>query len=378
MRRHLVLLLALTGCKYLDQPKKVAELEKRLDEVSGALTEMTGEPVGQRPSAKKPDAEDDEGGHGKKGKKGGKDAKKDAKDTKKDAKAGKAKADRDAKEDGDAKDDGDDKATRWRKADRDREDAAAEPDEDAAAAADAAADDRHPATNDAAPAVEPAAAANVHWGYTGPDGPASWAKLDPSFGTCARGKLQSPIDIMPRRSEAPEVIFVYRPTAAAIVDTGHTIEVDLDPGSFIVVDGTRFDLIQFHFHTPAEHTLAGDSFPMELHLVHRSKAGKLAVIGVLYTEGESSVALAPVWKGAPRAKGTSKLKKAFDPMALLPKDQAAYRYDGSLTTPPCSEGVIWHVLKRPRTEDDHTIELLRRRFGANARPVQELGDRELR
>jgi carbonic anhydrase len=222
--------------------------------------------------------------------------------------------------------------------------------------------------------AEPAAAhaAPEHWGYEGEHGPAVWG------GTCSAGAEQSPIDIMPKRSSAPEVFFVYRPTRGVVVDNGHTLQVDLDPGSYIVVDGGRFDLIQFHVHTPSEHTIAGDHFPLELHLVHRDRTGTLAVVGVLFDEGEPATAMKPVWTRAPRKAGKASLEKPFDPEALLPHERMAYRYDGSLTTPPCSEGVRWIVLKRTRTEDGERIAALRARFGANARPVQELGEREVR
>lgn len=384
MRHHLVLLIALTGCKYLDQPKKVNELEKRLDEVSGALSELTGEPVGQRPGKASADADDERGAKGKKAR-GAK--RKDPKATR-GAKTAKAAQGEDARPA---------QGTKVARRDRDEDDEDAD-DEDEDAEADADADERRDDEGDgrdqriaerralaserAASAIAPAAAkappADVPWGYQPADGPDAWATLHPSFAACGNGEQQSPIDIMPRRSQAPEVIFVYKPTAGTVVDDGHGLEVDLAPGSFMVVDGTRFDLIELQLHTPSEHTVAGDSFPMELHLIHRSKAGALAVIGVLFTEGEPSSALAPVWKGAPKARGSSKLKKMFDPEALLPREHAAYRYDGSLTTPPCTEGVIWHVFKRPRTEDEQTIAAFRRRFGATARPTQEMGGRELR
>jgi len=379
VRRYaLLLLVAVAGCKYLDQPKKVAELEKRLDEVALAVTDLTGKPVGLRPAPKhaeedEADAEDD---HGKKGKAKGKGkADKEAKGDK--AKAGRGRHDDEAEADGeDSERAASDERPRpdWRK----RDDAGAGEDGHGEHGERSEHTDEPAAPADEPPAVAKAPAANVHWAYEGAEGPAAWSHLDPAFETCAVGHRQSPIDILPRRSEAPEVIFVYKPTAATVVDNGHTLQVDLAAGSFIVVDGTRYDLVQFHVHTPSEHTIAGDPFPMEVHLVHKNKAGKLAVVGVMFTEGEASVAMAPVWKGAPKAKGSAPLKKEFDPAALLPKDHAAYRYDGSLTTPPCTEGVIWHVLKRPRTEDEARIAAFPRRFGSNARPVQELGERELR
>ena len=228
---------------------------------------------------------------------------------------------------------------------------------------------------------EPAAAhgAGPHWTYTGADGPSQWADLDEQYARCGDGHEQSPIDIVPhRRGDAEEsVFFMYRPTRGKVTDNGHTLQVDLEPGSYAVVDGARYDLVQFHVHTPSEHTIAGEPFAMEVHLVHKSKAGKLAVVGVLFADGAPSPALAPVWKQAPKAEGSAALKKPFDPGVLLPRDTGAYRYAGSLTTPPCSEGVKWIVLRRTATDDDKRIAWFRDRFGANARPTQALGEREV-
>ncbi|HVV86641.1 MAG TPA: carbonic anhydrase family protein [Kofleriaceae bacterium] len=372
MRRHLVLLLALAGCKYVDGPKKVAELEKRVDELSDAVSELTGKPVGQRPKAK------DDGDGAADAKKGGKDRKKAGKDAragkKDDAGDGDAKDARDAKDSNDSKDDSDAKSARGSKDDGDTR--LAKADGDARSGSEHAGDraaDAH-AEPDPPP---PAPAPDVHWSYQGADGPAKWGSLDPAFATCRTGEAQSPIDILPRRSQAPEVIFVYHPATATAVDTGHGLEVDLGPGSFVVVDGTRYDLVQLLVHTPGEHTVAGDGFPMELQLVHKSKRGALAIVALELTEGAPSAALAPLWKALPKGKAPSKLARPFDPTALLPKDTAAYRYDGSLTTPPCTEGVIWYVLRRQATEDPARIDAIAKRFGANARPVQDLGEREL-
>jgi len=237
-----------------------------------------------------------------------------------------------------------------------------------------------PATHAAHDLGPPPAQAHgpVPWSYRGERGPDAWGGLDPSFGKCASGEAQSPIDILPQRARPPDVVFVYQATAGAVVDNGHTLQVDLERGSYAVVDGERFELVQFHVHTPSEHTIAGDVFPLEVHLVHQSQAGALAVVGVLFAEGEPSTALAPVWKSAPRSTGQRRLKSKFDPSTILPREQGAYRYDGSLTTPPCSEGVRWIVMRRTRTEDPTRIAGLRDRFGSNARPIQELGARELR
>ncbi len=344
MRPFIGTLVLLAGCKYVDQPSKVAALEKRLDEVAGAVAELTGEPVGQPGS--KPAAPDDRG------------------DRDRGKGAGSARADHSRKK---------------RPADRDARDQerAESPGDRGGSASRAGHGDGDRATA-AAPAAPPASPhPDVHWSYEGDHGPPGWGGLDPAFATCASGTSQSPIDILPRPGSAPEVFLVYRATTGEVVDNGHTLQVNLDPGSFAIVDGARFELMQFHVHTPSEHTIAGDAFPLEVHLVHKDKAGSLAVVGVLFAEGEPSAAMKPVWKAAPRASGRARLKKPFDPSAFLPRDLAARRYDGSLTTPPCTEGVRWIVLKRTRTEDGARIAAFRQRFGNNARPAQQLGEREV-
>lgn len=215
-----------------------------------------------------------------------------------------------------------------------------------------------------------------HWTYEGEVGPAAWSQLDPAFAQCASGEQQSPIDIVPHAPSAePPVVFVYKATDGEVVDNGHTLQVNLASGSFAMVDDHRYELVQFHIHTPSEHTIASESLPMEVHLVHKDQAGKLAVVGVIFAAGEPSTALAPMWKVAPRKTGSAKLKRRFDPSALLPVDRSAYRYDGSLTTPPCSEGVEWIVLRRTRTETPERIASFQKRFGGNARPIQQIGAR---
>jgi len=214
----------------------------------------------------------------------------------------------------------------------------------------------------------------IHWGYDGPIGPSQWATLDPAYATCETGKTQSPIDIVPHAEspDAPLVAFHYKATSAEIVDNGHTLQVSLGRGSYATVDGKRYDLVQFHVHTPSEHTVGGESLPMEVHLVHKTEAGKLAVVGVMFAAGAPSEAMAPVWSSAPRLEGLARKLRKFDPTELLPRDHSAYRYDGSLTTPPCSEGVEWIVLRRTRTDSANRIGAFRTRFGANARPAQLL------
>ena len=324
--RHLLLtaLIALApGCKVFDQPKRVDGLEQRVDELADAVSKLVGEPVAQRqkPKAKAHDEEGD-------GEAADADPKaRKARRPKSEARAGRDRGDRTAKAEPDQHRQASAKASH-------DDDPAEEP-------ADPPADDHAAADDDHADAAEPtpppaAHGAAPHWAYAGAQGPSHWGELDEQFAACGDGHEQSPIDILPKRRAAQDesVFFVYKPTA-------------------------------------------GEAYAMELHLVHKNKAGKLAVVGVLIADGAPSSALAPVWKQLPKAGGSGALKKPFDPSALLPSDTGAYRYAGSLTTPPCSEGVKWIVLRRTATDADKRIAAFRARFGANARPTQSLGEREL-
>lgn len=217
-----------------------------------------------------------------------------------------------------------------------------------------------------------------HWAYDGKTGPPAWGTLDPAWAICGSGKAQSPIDIEPKAGAATPIVFHYQPTAATIVDNGHTLQVNLAPGSSIEIDSWPYELVQFHFHTPSEHTIAGEHYPLEVHLVHKDAKGKLAVIGVLYDVGAESRALGAVWSKWPRKTGVEdKLRKPFDPGALLPETRTVFRYPGSLTTPPCAEGVVWNVMRRTLSDTRPHLELFSQHYPRNAREVQALNDRRI-
>lgn len=228
-----------------------------------------------------------------------------------------------------------------------------------------------------ASARPPAAAA---WGYGPDDGPAVWGRLDAAFRACAVGREQSPIDLTGgRRADLTPIDFDYRRTRAAIENTGRTIQATPGPGSGMVLDGVRYALQQFHFHHRSEHTVDGVRMPLEMHLVHRSGRGALAVVGVLFAEGPANAALAPVWARMPPECGASSAAPApLDLAALLPAGRTTWRYRGSLTTPPCAEGVAWVVLVDPLTLSAAQIEAFAAIHPNNCRPVQPLGRRVLR
>lgn len=221
------------------------------------------------------------------------------------------------------------------------------------------------------------------WSYAGDRGPASWGTLDETFSPCAGGTEQSPIDLVAGAAvgDYPAVEYDYGPRTGTVVNTGRTIQVNVDRGSGITVGGARYELLQFHFHHPSEHTVGGERFPMEMHLVHqvhRGPGGGLAVVGALLREGDESETLAPIWAHLPRHAGAAApLPDAIQVAELLPRKRTAWRYRGSLTTPPCTEGVAWIVLTEPVMLSAAQIAAFGGLYPRNFRPVQPLGRRTL-
>ncbi len=226
----------------------------------------------------------------------------------------------------------------------------------------------------------PSQTEKVAWGYEAENGPDVWGRLSPEYVLCAEGTRQSPIGlVIPTSAKLPALVFNYRPTALNIRNNGHTIEVASTEENWVEVDGTRYELLQFHFHAPGEHTMAGKPFDMEMHLVHKNKDGTLAVIGVLIEHGSDHAAFNPLWAHLPGAPGEVKRIEHVTMNAddLLPSARHAYRYDGSLTTPPCSEGVKWFVLTTPIELSEVQIAAFEAIVHDNNRPIQPLHGREL-
>ncbi len=234
-------------------------------------------------------------------------------------------------------------------------------------------------------------AGGVAWGYHGDLGPDAWGKLTDSHGQiayplCGEGKAQSPIDIAAKGKKGPKpklIRFNYKAVPLKIKNNGHTIQVDYAKGSTATVDGKTYNLLQFHFHRPSEHTVDGKSFPMEGHLVHAKGSGadmKLAVVGFLMVAGKNNPALQAIWKHMPKKKGSVTVKgKKINAAKLLPKNRSYFAYDGSLTTPPCSEGVKWHVLKQAIQVSPKQVKQFGAIFdGVTNRPVQALNGRTVR
>ncbi len=223
-----------------------------------------------------------------------------------------------------------------------------------------------------------------HWTYSGDTGPAKWAALESEYSACGLGKLQSPIDIrdgVAKKADLPAIAFDYKPSPLEIVDNGHTIQVNYAPGSFITVEGRRYELVQFHFHKPSEEKINGKSADMVAHLVHKNADGKLAVVAVLLNTGQSNKLVETLWKNLPRQKEKENAVEAVQVNAadLLPsKTGAYYTFTGSLTTPPCSEGVTWFVLKSPTSVSKSEVARFAKLYPMNARPAQPLNGREIR
>ena len=223
----------------------------------------------------------------------------------------------------------------------------------------------------------PAAGGPPHWDYHGEAGPERWGTLAPEFRVCSLGLEQTPVDL---RAAVPAAIgslsVALARTAQQVLNNGHTIQVNCAPGARTEILGTQYDLLQFHFHHPSEHLLAGRGFDLECHFVHRSAAGALAVLGVFIQPGAENKALQPIWQAMPASAGPARaLDSAIDPALLLPEQRQYFRYAGSLTTPPCSEGVLWTLFKTPVEASAEQIRRFAQLFPVNARPPQAVNRR---
>src|SRR5262249_13286495 len=217
-----------------------------------------------------------------------------------------------------------------------------------------------------------------HWGYAGHGGPADWAAMSPEFATCKLGKHQSPIDIRgATTADLPAIAFDYKPVPLSIIDNGHTIQVNYAPGSSIDVGGARYELVQFHFHRPSEEKIGGKAHAMVAHLVHKNAEGKLAVVAVLLDGGGSNATIDAIFRHLPaeKEKAVAVPGVSIDASTLLPKDRGYYTFEGSLTTPPCSDDVQWLVLKSPLRIENAEIAQFAKIYPMNARPTQPTNGR---
>ncbi|MSP02792.1 MAG: carbonic anhydrase [Acetobacteraceae bacterium] len=225
-----------------------------------------------------------------------------------------------------------------------------------------------------------AAGAVPHWGYEGAEGPAKWGEMSAEFKSCSIGTEQTPIDLRGSiKAQTGPVAIAYQKMPLTILNNGHTIQVNTPAGSKLDIGGTSYDLLQFHFHHPSEHLLAGKAFDLEAHFVHKSANGGLAVVGVFIQPGAANPGLTPIWAAMP-AKAAPPSEVAgvtIEPGKLLPKERGYFRYMGSLTTPPCSEGLTWTVFRSPIQASPEQIRAFAALFPMNARPLQPLNRRFL-
>jgi carbonic anhydrase len=227
-----------------------------------------------------------------------------------------------------------------------------------------------------------AAQSTAHWSYEGKTGPIVWSKLDPSYAACNKGHEQSPIDIRGAHlnKALPPIEFHYISGGVTMVNNGHAIQANVHPGSYIVAGGTRYDLVQFHFHTPSEEAVHGKYSDMDVHLVHKSADGKLAVIAVRFIRDQDipNAQLATLSEHLPRAEGKEeKIDEMVNPAGFLPADRGYWTYTGSLTTPPCTEGVRWFVFEQEMPMSRTQYRLFTSIYKINSRPLQDAHGRRI-
>lgn len=217
-----------------------------------------------------------------------------------------------------------------------------------------------------------------HWSYQGESGPAHWADLDPAFAACASGRQQSPINIDKAYTQSLDPLLIkYQPTKLSVLNNGHTLQHAIEAGNFLEIGPDRYQLLQFHFHTPSEEAIGGKRFAMDIHLVHRNEAGQLAVLTVLVEQGRKDHPLFnTLWRSLPEENETRTFdQKTFNPVEILPAKLSYWTFLGSLTTPPCTEGVRWLVIKTPIQLSKKQLDRFRHLYPMNARPVQPLNER---
>lgn len=220
----------------------------------------------------------------------------------------------------------------------------------------------------------------AHWSYEGSDGPGEWASLDSEYGLCETGREQSPVDITGAAGGAfPPAKLSYSPESLTLINNGHAIEAELeDPESSVTIGGKEYGLAQFHVHSPAEEKIEGRSFAASIHLVHLTDKGEAAVIGLLAEPGPENPVIAKLIDQMPlEDEKTAEIEGDVDLTDLVPSGAEAFRYKGSLTTPPCTEGITWTVFRKPITMSQEQLEAFTDAHPGNARPVQPLNGREI-
>ena len=220
-----------------------------------------------------------------------------------------------------------------------------------------------------------AGGSEAHWSYSGEDGPEHWGKLSDDYSICAAGQNQSPVDLVADyHVDLPELVFEYHGSPLRETNNGHTIQISASPGNFLEIPerGQRYEFQQGHFHSPSEHSVDGRHYPMEIHLVHRGDDDHLTVVGIMIEEGEEHPMLTNIWAFMPERVGeTTEAPVSVFEAGVLPPTHDYFTYSGSLTTPPCSEGVRWIVLRDTLTVSAEQIQRFKDRVGEKTnRPIQ--------
>jgi carbonic anhydrase len=229
-------------------------------------------------------------------------------------------------------------------------------------------------------AAVPMIAHSEHWAYDGENGPANWGKINAAWAKCGTGDRQSPIDIRNGiKVELEQISFDYRPSGFSVVDNGHTVQVTVGGGNYITVMNRMYELQQFHFHRPSEERINGKSFEMVVHMVHKDAEGRLAVVAVLVERGKAQNVIQTIWNNLPLEKNDVVSPTiVIDTNDLLPVRRDYFTYMGSLTTPPCSENVLWMVMKEPVQASAEQLALFSRLYPLNARPIQAASGRVIK
>jgi carbonic anhydrase len=218
------------------------------------------------------------------------------------------------------------------------------------------------------------------WSYQGATGPSHWGEIKPEYAACKAGTEQSPVDVRKAQTaDLPTIAFDYKSAPLRLINNGHTVQVNYAAGSSITVGGERYELRQLHFHHPSEERINGKSYDMVVHLVHANPKGELAVVAVLLRRGATNETIARIWAALPTATAIEREISGvrIDAAALLPPNRSYFGYRGSLTTPPCTEGVRWFILASPVQVSPEQVETFASLFGSNARPIQKLGTRAI-
>ena len=230
----------------------------------------------------------------------------------------------------------------------------------------------------AAAAIEAAKPKNgTHWTYEGEFGPENWSKINTAWAACNTGNRQSPIDLRDGiKVDLEQINFDYHPSSFNEIDNGHTIQVNVAGGNFLSVGGTTYELQQFHFHRPGEERINGKGTEMVVHLVHKSYDNKIAILAVLLERGDANPMIQTVWNNLPLEKHMTVTPSiVLDVNEILPARRDYFTYMGSLSEPPCTENVLWLVMKQPMTASPQQMALFSRLYPFNSRPVQQANGR---